>query len=632
MSVEIPAISQEGEASASPTPGRRSAGQIVVWAIWAIMTGAALLYVARYGSNVPSWDEWDMVPALTGHQPVTWQWLWSQHNEHRVPVPRLALLAIGWAIGIDFRGAMYANVLLASALAAASLAAVHRVRGRASLADALIPLLLLNLAQGVNFIWGWQIEFFISTALAGTALLLIFLLGGRPGAGFALVMGLVLALLVGTGAHGVALVPALSAWLLVAAVLRWRETPPDDARARRESQRAASALFVAGLVGLALAALYFVGFEKVPYHPSSPGARASARTSVQFVTMALGPAVKDLWSASGRLVVLFLAGVGVIGLAALRHAAERTRALGLLAFLGAMGCLALGLGLGRDGFEPRYITLSVPALLAAYFILVAYARSRFGIAGQWCLLVAALLALWTNTRFGIDYGREVRANLAAFERDVAAGVPPYRLIHDYGAWLHPHADIVGDYLPMLRQAGVEPYARLRDNPPFTQVRVLLEPVEVHELTWDARSATASVSGHLPHLVFNLGKPMRVAGIRLRYSHSKPSGRIPYVAIQWKNGETATFDPSRSSKYSATGDHANWRRGSFVRLNDSESQMTVWVLDTIDSVRIGPDFEPCRFTIHALTLLRDDRPEAATSRVVRPPLGVIMVRTDSSQAP
>lgn len=613
MNEEAAAISQEGKPHASPTPGLWPRDQIVVWAVWAIMTSAALVYVARYGSNVPSWDGWDMVPTLTGHQPVTWQWLWSQHNEHRVPVSRLVLLAIGWAVGIDFRGAMYANVLLASALAAASMAGVRRVRGRASLTDALIPLLLLNLAQGVNLIWGWQIEFFLSTALAGTALLLIFLLGRTPGAGFALVMSLVLALLVGTGAHGVALVPALSGWLLVAAALRWRAMRTDDASARRESRRAAAALFAAGLAGFALAALYFVGFEKVPYHPSSPGPRASARTSVQFVTMALGPAVRDLWPASGRVMVLFLAGVGVLGLAALRHAAERTRALGLLAFLGAMACLALGIGLGRDGFEPRYIALSVPALLAAYFILVAYARSRLGTAGQWCLLIAALVALWSNTRFGIDYGREVRASLGAFERDATAGVSPYRLIHDYGAWLHPNPDLVGDYLPMLRQVGVEPYARIPDNPPFTQVRVPLEPVEVHELTWDAESSTASASGHRPDLVFNLAKPMRVAGIRLRYSHSKPSGGIPYVSIYWKNGDADRFDTTRFAKYSATGDRANWLRGSFVRLHDSESEMTVWVLDTIDSIRIGPDFEPCRFTIHALTLLLDDQRGATDIR-------------------
>ena len=69
--------------------------------------GAAL--VARFGSNVPSWDEWDMVPTLTGEQPVSAEWLWSQHNEHRVPLPRLVLLAVNLLGGPDFRIAQVLN-------------------------------------------------------------------------------------------------------------------------------------------------------------------------------------------------------------------------------------------------------------------------------------------------------------------------------------------------------------------------------------------------------------------------------------------------------------------------------------------------------------------------------------------
>ncbi len=53
------------------------------------MLAAALAFVANYGNNVPSWDDWDMNPDADGQQPVTTTWLWSQHNEHRIPVPRL---------------------------------------------------------------------------------------------------------------------------------------------------------------------------------------------------------------------------------------------------------------------------------------------------------------------------------------------------------------------------------------------------------------------------------------------------------------------------------------------------------------------------------------------------------------
>src|SRR5215510_9163906 len=104
------------------------ASRIAVWAIWAAMLAAGLALVARYGSNVPSWDEWDMVPTLTGAQPVSAEWLWSQHNEHRVPLPRLVLLAVN-CFGPDFRIAQVLNVLALGAVAAGLILAVRRARG-----------------------------------------------------------------------------------------------------------------------------------------------------------------------------------------------------------------------------------------------------------------------------------------------------------------------------------------------------------------------------------------------------------------------------------------------------------------------------------------------------------------------
>ena len=49
----------------------------------------ALIYVARFGPDVPLWDDYEVIPQLAGVQPVTPQWLWSQHSEHRIPLARL---------------------------------------------------------------------------------------------------------------------------------------------------------------------------------------------------------------------------------------------------------------------------------------------------------------------------------------------------------------------------------------------------------------------------------------------------------------------------------------------------------------------------------------------------------------
>src|SRR5689334_13338668 len=145
---------------------------LFVWSLWLLMLLAALGFVWRYGSNVPYLDDWDIVPTMTRHQPVTASWLWSQHNEHRVPVPRIIDLALFWGVGRDFRVGMYFNVLLVGALAFGMIITAKRLRGRTSYSDAFLPLLLLNWGQGLNFIWSWQTEFFLSTVLAGIVLLI----------------------------------------------------------------------------------------------------------------------------------------------------------------------------------------------------------------------------------------------------------------------------------------------------------------------------------------------------------------------------------------------------------------------------------------------------------------------------
>lgn len=53
------------------------------------MAGIVLDYVARFARNIPLSEDWLMVPALAGREPDFWGWVWSQNNEHRLPVPRL---------------------------------------------------------------------------------------------------------------------------------------------------------------------------------------------------------------------------------------------------------------------------------------------------------------------------------------------------------------------------------------------------------------------------------------------------------------------------------------------------------------------------------------------------------------
>src|SRR5215471_5218044 len=231
----------------------------VVYGVWLAMSLVAISYVTRYGSDVPSWDDWDMVPTMTGHQPVTAEWLWSQHNEHRVPLPRLILLGLHRITGINFRTPMFFNVLITGALALAMLLVAKRLRGgRVSYTDAFFPLIFLNWGQAANLIWGWEVQFYASMAFSSIALLLTAQSGPRLRLRNAAPLGVCLILLPLCGVNGLVLAPLLALWLSYSAVVHLRTREPS---ARRDG------LLVLGLAvsALLLSALYLVDWERVPY-------------------------------------------------------------------------------------------------------------------------------------------------------------------------------------------------------------------------------------------------------------------------------------------------------------------------------------------------------------------------------
>jgi hypothetical protein len=572
-------------------------GGVVAWTTWLGSLAAALWFVGRYASNVPSWDDWDMIPTLTRFQPVTWEWLWSQHNEHRVPLPRLVFLALDRIFGIDMRVTMVADVLLMAGVAAALLLVVARVRGRLRPTDLFLPLVLLSLGQAANLLWGWQLQFFASAALAGVALAAIALTGPVAPATTATIVGLCALLLPLCGANGLGMAPALAAWPLALALLpeRWTGTP----EARRHP-----VLLGLGVTALLLSAIYFVGWERVPYHPRSRGVGHTLITGVKFLTIGLGPVASKVWPASG-LVTLAVIGGALWRLATVGRdqPAERAQALGLACHLGALGALALGLGLGREGFEQRYDTLAAPVWCALYLIWVLYPGRRGRLVAPG-LAVAAVAALWGNTAHGLAYAGELRHQLGGFERDLAAGVPLPGLLHRYGPWLHPHQDMPARYLPMLRSAGVSPYTALRTDTGYAVVPVALEPVTVAGLTWRGRAARID-STHSA-VVFALPAERMVSGLRLRYRFQSDHGALPYVALRWKPTAQPTFDGSRFYKFSPTGDRANWTRGTWDAIGDSATTLTVWTEDTMAQVQVGLDGGPGVLRIDELSLLVRER--------------------------
>ena len=590
----------------------RSWQPLLVWGLLGVMLMTMLGFVWRYGSNVPFWDGWDMVPPLTGNQPVTLEWLWSLHNEHRVPLPRLTALLLYAIMGINFKIGMAFGVLLIAVMAYALILAASRGRGYTSWTDAFFPLLLLNIGHATNYLWAWQIQYFLSVLFVGIALSILAQTPARIPEKKAIVqISLCLIGLSLCGGNGLLAVPPLLAWM--AYVIFMPGVAPSIST-RQRAWLAWLALVIALLVGA-----YFIGYEGVPYHPERQTIKETIYTTLQLFTIGLGPGLHLAWPLSGlAIVLLLLAGFWLV-MKNILKAEERFRASGLFVLLAGLSLLCAAIGNGRQGlsfafgnvgpdfvFEIRYYLLIVPIWCAVYLIFSIYGSPRFSLYGRAALCSLAFLLLWPNTQIGWGYGKFLKARLGAFEEDMRAGIPPHILITRYGDMLHVNQDILDDYLPMLRQARVGAFARLKDNPPFEEVIVPAEYRIAERVTF--RQDTAFVDD-IGYVGFQLPAPRYVHGVTLKFNYLHLAKSAPYRLYVWdvqKMEQNAGYDvwkrENRKMFYQPTGDRMNWASATWLRQNEPVSTTTIWLNDTLQEFRFYPDLMPSTFLLSEIKLL------------------------------
>lgn len=570
---------------------RDTGSGLFVIGVWAALFVAALAFVVKDGPAFPRWDDFALIPVLTGEQSVTPGWLWSQHNEHRVPLPRLVLLGLLRLSRNDFRAGMFFNVVALAAAALASAVVARRRRGAWRETDAVFALGLLHLGHEANLLWAWQVQFVLSTALAVGLLLPIVASAGWPlpptTVGFTALLGL----LPLCGANGLALVPALAVWLAVAGQAQIRQGP---------SGRKAGVLnLAASALALGLVAWYFRGYQSSTHHATHGGLAAALRTSLQFLSLTFGPSAATLWPYSGAFTAgLSVATVGLLLRTLAVRSDERPRAFGLLAYLGAVGSLGLGLGWGRagtsglGGFEPRFVTLAAPLSVVVYFAWDLYGAPSILRRLVPLGLFAALLALlWPNTAIGLADGRELAGQAARFETEVRSGAPLYQVVKAASPLLHPSEDVLLKLLPKLHEARLGVFRFLKPNPRFHVEALPVEPTEVQLARWE--NGTAHVTGVDPQLTFRLPAPRFVAGVRLRYCHSNPEGTPARFKIAWRRPGQTAYLPEQGA--------SNWNLPT-----GRDLETTVWVGDVIRDVRIQPDNQPCDFRLQTIELLIPQR--------------------------
>ncbi len=433
-----------------------------VWAAWAAMSLVALICLAAYARNVPLSEDWTLVPPLTGHESNLAEWLWSQNNEHRVPLPRLILLGALKLTGGDFRAGMVISVLSLSALSALLILATRRLRGMQRYSDAFFPVVLLHVGNWENLFWSWQFSFVSSVILIG-GLLLFVVTHPRPvPTRAALLAGTALVFLPLTGATGLVFVPVLAVYLVAQALHQWRR------RTVAAPRWSTASLIAFPVIALIVTGLYFVSYESPMWYPASGVNLDFVKTSLKFLAIGFGPASAHSWPLSALAAIAVLSCTALLLLSAARsRPPDRPRALGLLLVLAGVLVTAIAVGRGRAtlphaNIPGRYVLLAVPALLTAYFAWELYGSARLHRAVPTTLFGVVLLMLPLNIHAGFQWRDWYLTGMDAVERDVQSGLPIPALAERHQSFLlHWSLDTLKANMNMLREAEIGPFRDVR---------------------------------------------------------------------------------------------------------------------------------------------------------------------------
>ncbi len=439
----------------------RFAGPVVVWAVWAAMTVAIVLFVRQFPRHVPYQDDFNLVSVMTGTESVSLHWAWAQHNEHRPMVSRLILAGLARYVANDFRTGKYFSVALLSAAAAGVVIVARKLRGSTTLSDAVLPLSILTLAQTETLVITFAMNL-ILTAIVSFALIATVALA-RPRRDWATVLtfGLLLALLPLTS--GVVMLPPLFVW--IAGYVAW------DWWARRPLGRAGRTVGVVALMLCsAVTALFFSGYVSPPYHPPAPSLGAFAATTLQYLSLAIAPNAPKHWEMAGLFVVFLIVATLVLLVKVALHAPdERVRAAGMIAILMAMCTTACAVGYTRSalgssvGLATRYVTITAPLLGAIYFAWLAHGGAVVRRGVHVVLFVLVCMAVRDSAANGLRNGAKIWNAERRVEQNLIARLPADEVVRHACRYIHSNQSTVREGFGMLKRAGLGAFIHLNDD-------------------------------------------------------------------------------------------------------------------------------------------------------------------------
>lgn len=575
----------------APDPDSDRTVRLVLWGISAILLAGLAAYVVRYGRNMFYWDDYELVPGLTGHQPVDLHWFFTWQNEHLVAMVRFIFFAV-WKLTGDTRWMMLLVCAGFAVSAGLLLETAREIRGRQTYLDAAIPILLLSWGHYQNLIFPMQVFFAWVAALAcGCLWAFVRARDGWTGTTLA-VVATCLPLLPLNGVFGDLFA---APFVLLAVRIALERATARDARSRRDAvMLGLSAVLTGVVIGINVS-----GYHRMAHHPPADSVQAVLSSISEMLATSFGPAGIPVWPASGIAVAAFVAAACCLLVFGPRGSHPSRRIVeALVGCVAGFGALACAIGYGRAGLGPTVAFASRYSIFSAILVclaLIVFTALRTGKAGRiagLAVLVCAIAAQPQALIVGREYGHDLARTCDRVLADLASGVPIEVVAHRQGRELYPSAEGLTYFFRCLADSGEGTVGRrARNTDPCSKELPLTPRIEsTNAMTW--AGTQADCVGEDPFTVFSLPAPLRVCAIRVRFRmiESPEHGPAPMQTF-WAQTTRTAFTP--------------YERTETVLLdpgNDGEQTVTFWIGDTIDRFRIDPNVRSCRFELLEMTMI------------------------------
>jgi hypothetical protein len=561
-----------------------------VLGVWLFLTMVALGFVTFYGNRTPRWEDWFLVPAVTGAQPVDLAWLWENVQGHRIPILKLVLLACYSLFGFNSKPILYLNVLLFSALSLGLLWAIREVRGRWCYGDGFFPIVLLNLGQTEAFSWAQTFLYVASTCLATLVLVVIVISHRALNRSGLILVAVSLVVLPFTFGGGLVFAALMIPWFVYQGWVVPRTMEPSQSFARTVT------LASAGIIVI-ITGLYFIRYQAYNSAPEQlyvkPGLVVYARTALKYLTSAFGAGAHlPWWQLPGTLitVILITTSLCLFLILARCRLSDNPRAVGLASYMISWMGITWVVGMGRHAWgdvmlDSRYAATSVAVLIGSYFVWEIHGLRALIPLGRIFLFTIATAFLAANLQQGVRQGVMQRDAERAFLQDLRAALPIPQLVAHHAWVTYYYHDRLEGYLRQLRDAGIAPYDQLPTDSSFQVYALSSEPAFAHQIEWDGHDG--KVLGPDAYLQFDLVKPELISGLRFRFSLIDPSGMMPTMKVRWYNETKAEFQQYTCHYESTTG---------------QETEVIVYIDSTISKVLILPNNRASTFRMSRIELL------------------------------